>query len=115
MLAAGAAVDAESARIRMLLAESELRLGRLDDAAASFARAVELEPLNFDAWIERARTLGRLGRFAESAAVLGDALAAAQDFPADRRAALVATLERYRGEMLAASGDAAGAGPAPDR
>ncbi|HVH05156.1 MAG TPA: tetratricopeptide repeat protein [Myxococcota bacterium] len=115
VLAAGAAVDAEGVRIRTLLAESELRLGRLDDAAASLARATELAPQNFDAWIERARTLGRLGRFAEAAAVLGEALAAAQQFPADRRAALVATLERYRGEMLAASGDSAGAGAAPER
>ena len=109
VLAQGAAVDPRSARMATLLAESQLRLGRLDDAAASLARAIALEPTDFDARIERARTLARLGRFSESHAALESALAAARDFPEDRRAQLVSTLHQYRGDVSAAAGDPDGA------
>jgi tetratricopeptide (TPR) repeat protein len=103
------AIAPDNGRWQDLLGRSELGLGRLDDAARSFERATALDPQNFDAWIERARTLGRLGRFAESAAVLADAIAAAATFPEDRRALLLSTLHQYRGEMLVAAGDPAGA------
>lgn len=103
VLARAVAVDPHSGRSLYLLAMSEIQLGRLADAAANLERVIALEPQNFDAWIERARTLGRLGRFGESAAVLQEARVAAGEFPdPERRVLLIATLERYRAEMLAA-------------
>jgi protein O-mannosyl-transferase len=109
VLAAAVAVDPRSARSFALLAASQLRLGRLDEAAESFARVVALAPLDFDARIDHARTLGRLGRFSESSAALRDAIGAADGFPAERRPQLLATLHRYRGDVLAEQGDRAGA------
>ena len=108
-LAAAVTLDPRSARSFALLAASELRLGLLDEAAASFARVVALTPLDFDARIDHARTLGRLGRLSESSAALGDAIDAAAGFPAERRPQLLATLHRYRGDVLAEQGDRAGA------
>jgi tetratricopeptide (TPR) repeat protein len=108
-LEAAVSLDPQSARSFALLGASELRLGLLDEAADSFARVVALAPLDFDARIDHARTLGRLGRLAESTAALGDAIDAAAGFPAERRPQLVATLHRYRGDVLAEQGDRAGA------
>lgn len=101
-LAAAVSIDPQNVQSQYLLATSQLRLGHPDEAAAGFARVVAIDPLHFDAWIEQARTLGKLGRFEESAAVLQDALAAAAGFPIDRRDRLVATLQRYRTEVLTA-------------
>lgn len=109
VLATAVALDPESRRSLELLAESQRRLGRLDEAAATLGRLVAVAPLQFDAWIERARLLAKLGRLAESSDVLRDALAAAADFPLDRRAALASTLHRYRGDVLAAQGERAAA------
>jgi len=70
---------------------------------------VRLDPRHFDAWIWRARTLARQGRFAESSAALQDALAAATRFGGERHDELVSTLHQYRGEILTAQGDVGGA------
>jgi tetratricopeptide (TPR) repeat protein len=99
-LSAALGVDPSSARAAQLLATTQSRLGRPDEAAASYARVVALDPMNFDARIEWARALGVLGRLAESAAVLGDALDAAREFPGAQREQLTSTLHLYRGDAF---------------
>ena len=108
-LSTAVALDPRSSRSLYQLGLSQLQLGRLEDAAASFEGVVRLDPRHFDAWIWRARTLARQGRFAESSAALQDALAAATRFGGERHDELVSTLHQYRGEILTAQGDVGGA------
>lgn len=109
VLAQAVRIDPRDGRSLQLLASSQIQMGQLAEAASTLEHLTGVESQNFDAWIERARTLGRLGRFADSTVVLQQALDAAVAFPdAARRPLLVAKLHQYRGDMLVAQGDGVG-------
>jgi tetratricopeptide (TPR) repeat protein len=46
--------------------EALAKLHRYDEAVAYFDRALEIDPLNADAWVSRGEALRRLSRYAEA-------------------------------------------------
>jgi tetratricopeptide (TPR) repeat protein len=57
----------------------EARLGRFDEAAEAFRRALELQPGSRPTLVALGETYGRAGRWADAAALYGEALATAAD------------------------------------
>ena len=101
-LAERALTVAPQARVHNVLGQAHIRLGKVDDALASYDRAIALQPDFADAYGNRANILGVLGHSTEALADLDRALALRPDSFEDwtNRGAALQDLDRFE-EALA--------------